>query len=218
MLVAGTVLFWLLGAAQQVVGFARIFGLRAALVLGVFSCGYLFAYMQRIMMASAHDEPRLPGWPDFTDWSSDIIRPCCLLLFTALVCLAPGLTYLIGSKVNGAATDSNLLYLLAGLGLLYFPMALLAVSLSDSFSALSPWVVVPSIGRVPGQYLVCTLVVFGLVAIGQVSQQFLPELIPIPLVPSLVGSFIAFYALAVEMRILGLLYYTNRERFGWFKS
>ena len=64
-------------------------------------------HMQRIMMASAHDEPRLPGWPDFTDWSSDIIRPCFMLLFTALVCLAPFLTYLIGSKVNGATTDPS---------------------------------------------------------------------------------------------------------------
>jgi hypothetical protein len=41
--------------------------------------------------------------------------------------------------------------------------------------------------------------------------------IPIPLLPTVIASFLSLYGLAVEMRLLGLLYYTNRERFAWFQ-
>ena len=39
----------------------------------------------------------------------------------------------------------------------------------------------------------------------------------LPVVGSLFGQLGALYFLAVEMRILGLLYYTNRQRIGWFE-
>jgi hypothetical protein len=34
--------------------------------------------------------------------------------------------------------------------------------------------------------------------------------------PTVLASFLSLLGLAVEMRLLGLLYYTNRERLAWF--
>jgi hypothetical protein len=35
-------------------------------------------------------------------------------------------------------------------------------------------------------------------------------------VPTIITGFVALYFLTVEMRILGLLYYANQRRLGWF--
>jgi len=43
-------------------------------------------------------------------------------------------------------------------------------------------------------------------------------MIEIPLLPALVASFLSLYWLTVEMRIIGLLYYTNKEKLGWFSQ
>jgi hypothetical protein len=32
----------------------------------------------------------------------------------------------------------------------------------------------------------------------------------------MLGGFVSFYLLIVEARILGLMYYTNRAKLGWF--
>jgi hypothetical protein len=34
---------------------------------------------------------------------------------------------------------------------------------------------------------------------------------------TVLASFLSLHGLAVGMRLLGLLYYTNRERFAWFQ-
>ena len=39
---------------------------------------------------------------------------------------------------------------------------------------------------------------------------------PIFIVPAVVGKFVSLYGLTVEMRILGLLYYANKEKLAWF--
>ena len=38
----------------------------------------------------------------------------------------------------------------------------------------------------------------------------------IPLLPEIVSTLVNFYLLMVLMRLLGLMYYCNREKFGWF--
>jgi hypothetical protein len=42
------------------------------------------------------------------------------------------------------------------------------------------------------------------------------ELVPVPLVPALISGFLNLYVLSVAMRILGLLYASNEDKFGWF--
>ena len=217
LLVGGTILFWLLDLAKSVVGFAGLLGLVAAIILFVFSSGYLFAYMQRLLVTSCQGEENLPGWPEFTEWGSDIIRPMFMWGFTLAVCFAPPVIYLILKVRAGEDLNLMILYPLAAFGFLYFPMALLAVALSDNFFALNPFVVLPAIMKVPGQYLVAAVMFFVLVAVRHLSERLLRDVLPVPVVPALLVGFMALYFLAVEMRVLGLLYFTNRDRIAWFR-
>jgi len=42
------------------------------------------------------------------------------------------------------------------------------------------------------------------------------ELIDLPVISSLVVSFLSLYFTTLQMRILGILYFTNKDRLGWF--
>jgi len=97
----------------------------------------------------------------------------------------------------------------------YLPMALLAVSMHDTLMALNPLVIILSILKVPLEYLVACLVLGIIVALKICSTMFLEKIIKIPVLTSLVIGFLSLYFLALEMRILGLLYHTKRRDLGW---
>jgi hypothetical protein len=203
LLVAGTVVF---GVVEFLASFS--------LILSVLCTGYLFAYMQKLISASAQGEPEMPDYPEFSEWWSDIVLPFLLLVWTLLFCFGPGAAlYAFGNREDSLLRTAALAML--ALGGLYFPMALLVVAVTDNFLALSPAVVIPSIFRVLGHYLVACLIL-GLLAGLRFASGLLLETMPVPVVPSLVTGLVSLYFLAVEMRILGLLYHTNRERLGWF--
>ena len=46
-------------------------------------------------------------------------------------------------------------------------------------------------------------------------HRLLEKLLPIPLLPTVITSLIGLYLLVVEMRILGLLYRSNKDSLGW---
>ena len=199
------------------------FLLRWAILLGLiiagFYAGYLFACMQKIIVTSAQGDEELPPWPDLTDFHQDIAVPLFQIGSTTLLCLAPGPVLMLLSRVGTPAADLGLFWLsvvLTVLGALYYPMALLAVAMADSLAGMSPMLVIPSILKVPGQYLVACGVL-GLLVVGEhVTRAGLARLAPIPLLPGALRGFLSLYCLAVEMRILGLLYHTNRKRLSWF--
>ena len=98
-------------------------------------------------------------------------------------------------------------------------MALLAVAVSDSFLALSPHIVLPSIARVFGPYIVAFLVLAVLTGIrvaGGVAAALIPEeQVPLQLTATVAMGFVSLYVLTVEMRILGLLFRSYRDKLGW---
>jgi hypothetical protein len=112
-------------------------------------------------------------------------------------------------------------------GSVYFPMALLAVAIKDSAFAANPIFVVPSMFKVFGHYLVAVVLsgaVYGLHILGQVMIVTLfPEGIDTKSINTLLGmgavrafwAFMGIYLLAVNMRILGLLYLVNQRKLGW---
>jgi hypothetical protein len=51
--------------------------------------------------------------------------------------------------------------------------------------------------------------------LGGVTQLLL-ALTGIPLLPTVLSIPFSLYGLTVSMRILGLLYYTNKEKLAWF--
>ena len=149
------------------------------------------------------------------NWADDIFPPAgqalCLIVLTfgpavAVVLFRPFDTAL----VNGGVAAGWLI----ACGLLA-PMGLLAMAMFDTIAGLNPVTVIRSIARVPGPYFVAALL-FDIVLSAYVLLSFLAGLAHIPwFLSALVMGFVELYALAVAMRILGLLYRTEKDRLGW---
>jgi hypothetical protein len=102
------------------------------------------------------------------------------------------------------------------LGVACLPMALLTVAMADGLAGLNPLIIFSGIAKVPGRYFCICLVFLAVLAIQRVGELVLAYS-PIPLIPTVIAIFLSLYGLAVEMWLLGLLYYINRERFAWFQ-
>ncbi len=194
-----TVIKFLLGAA----GFL-------ALPLAIALAGYLIAFLQRVITSSAEGDSTMPGWPDFSNFMQDGVQPFLLYLGTFLFCFGPAI--LVG--VWGADVWEPLKIALICAGALYFPMALLAVAMSDSLASLNPVFIIASIWRTLSGYLVVCLTLALLVGVA-IALEKTVALIPIPILPRLIVELIGLYFLMVETRILGLFYFTQRRRLKW---
>ncbi|HEV2207481.1 MAG TPA: FHA domain-containing protein [Verrucomicrobiae bacterium] len=185
------------------------------LLMTGFGAGYLTSYLRRVVTGTAMGEQMAPDWPDLSDFAADILAPLFQLAATMLVSLVPAIVVAMG--VQGAGRWGPAAILVAcGAGVIYFPMAFLAAAMFDSVAALNPLLVVPSIAKIPGQYLL-TVAVFGAVLAAKwLGDDFLPQAISVPVVPSVISTFVGLYLLMVEARVLGLLYRVNKEELGWF--
>ena len=201
LLILGAVVFLVL---EFLSGFSRI--------IFVFTTGYLFAYMQKIIAHSAQGEDELPEFPEFGEWWSDIILPFLLFAGTFVVSFAPAIVVFLVLRENPIMVIAIIPTVI--FGAIYFPMALLAVAVTDNFLALSPHVVVPSMFRVFLPYLV-TCLVLGVLAGVRFGSQIALAFVPVPFLPSIALGFISLYVLVVEMRVLGLLFRSYRNRLGW---
>lgn len=191
---------------------------RFALLLGgfifLFTTGYLLAYSQKIITSTANADHEPPTWPDFSDFTQDILPPFFQAIGLFVLYGLPAIMARLFLPEEGLAATivPSLLILLA---LLLAPMAWLGMSMHDQIIALSPHFVIPSILRIPGAYLGVTIQLIVLVGFNATATWALDKL-PIPFLPWLVSSFLGLYFLMVISRMLGILYYRNRAQLGWF--
>jgi hypothetical protein len=202
MLIAGTIFFGFFDLAKAL---PLWWYQKAAVVLGT---GYLFAFLKDILTSSAHGEERMPGWPEVSNFGEVAAAAGQLALIT-IVCLAPGILSLV--FVDSLQLSISLIIL----GLFYFPMAVTAVSMVDSIGGLNPLVLIPSIMKLFPQYVVACGVLLAAAAIrGGVEWGF--SALKMPAIGFIVVEFVTLYLLVVEMRLLGLLYLTNKQKLAWF--
>jgi hypothetical protein len=219
-LVIGAILFAFLDflinvSTPSISGRIRI--TRFSILISVISIGYLYAIMQRIIVHSAQGDDELPDFPELSEWWSDILLPFLFLLGVTLVSFGPGFALLIFSGENEALEWLSIAML--GFGAFYFPMALLAVAVSDNFIGLSPHIVVPSMFRVFLPYTLAFAMLAGLFLLrvaGGVAIRFVPlDQLPWKIAAMLSMGFVSLYLLTVNMRVLGLLFRSYRQRLGW---
>jgi hypothetical protein len=215
LLVAGAIFLLVLDAAKYLAQFALIFGLVAYLILSVFGTGYLLSYLRRILTASAGGENKLPDWPDFTEMWSDVVLPFLQFLGTVLFCFAPAIALAIfvptDSPWRGWGIFASIL-----LGCVYFPMAFTAVAMFDTVTAVNPLLIIPSILKIPVEYLF-TILLFALVLLVRwLFSTFLPSLVHLRILCWIIGGFLGLYLYIVEMRVLGLVYWWKKNELGWF--
>lgn len=180
--------------------------------LQVFAVGYYCAYMLNIIRWTACGEDKLPEWPGTAEWLDDILRPLAHVVGTVLVCASPAAAYFF-FRLSGQPPFDTVFWLLVGAGVAYFPMALLAVAVFDSLAGLNPLVVLTSMFRVPLQYATACIGFFGVFGLSWWLKIALFEISPV--IICLVVGPISLYFAAVEMRILGLLFDSEKERLAW---
>jgi len=194
-----------------------------AILPKIIALGYLFCYMQNIIHATAAEETQMPEMPGFDDLFGGFIR----LAGTVVVSFGLSLGLLVAKFYDVDIPVSAIIICLL-VGCFYFPMAFLVVAMKDNVLACNPLVVVPSILRVPGQYIVTVFLfaaIFGVKEIGDaVSGQAGSlalrttdmKVMFLAFGMRLVWSLISIYLLTVMVRILGLLYLTQKEKLGWY--
>ncbi|MEO5802457.1 MAG: FHA domain-containing protein [Verrucomicrobiota bacterium] len=185
-----------------------------ALVFGVLGCGYLFAFMQRIISSTALGEEKMPGWPDFTEVWQDMFQPFRLLWGLFAACFGPALVCWYFAY-NGSDFAEKAQVPLIVAGFLYLPMALLAVAMSDSLSSLNPLLVLGSICKVPLQYLIACLLLAFIIGLKWAVEVAMEKVVPIFAIRYLISAVLFLYFLIVEMRLLGLMYFWNRRKLAW---
>ncbi len=206
-------------------------GLMDAIGFGIFTVlpyimflGYLFSYMQNIINATANEEEQMPDLPGFDDVFGGAFR----LIVTVLACFGLPVAFFVLMKFFEVEIPTSALIATMILGCLYFPMAFLAVAMKDSALACNPLVVFPAILKVPVGYL-CTVMivvgVFGLRLLGDFTMGLVQSegyhtrqmsVLFISFGVRAIWGLARVYLLVVSMRVLGLLYASNKEKFGWF--
>ncbi len=215
LLVAGALFYSLLHAAMYLARFAPIYGLVAVAFLTIFGGGYLTSYLRRILTSSAMGEDTMPDWPEITDFSSDVLLPLFQLLGTLLACFAPAIALMIfvarGHPGAGWTVVAGIIF-----GCVYFPMAFLAVAMFDTVTAVNPLLVVPSMLKIPLEYLVTLGLLAAVLLVRWAGDLLLPQLLPVPVVSVVLANCLGLYLLTVEMRILGILCRARQDELGWF--
>lgn len=194
------------------------------ILLRIIVVGYLFAFMQNIIHATANQEEEMPDLPGMDDLFGSFFRLAGAVVIS--FGLAIGLAVYAFMQEETAAMIAIIPALL--FGCLYFPMALLAVAMKDSVAAANPLVVIPAILKVPGEYIVTVILmaaVMGARGAGGMMVALLTggavmthnmSVLLISFAVRALWSFLVVYLLTVNMRLLGILYLTKKDRLGWF--
>jgi hypothetical protein len=214
-LIFATILFALLGAVSGIF----------SILLTMAAVGYLFLFMQNIIQATANHEDQMPGMPDF----DGLFGAFFTMAGTVVFCFSLPIGLLIARLCDVPIPTSFLIGSMF-LSWLYFPMAFLAVAMNDSVMAANPMVVIPAILKVPGQYIVTALLlcgVFGFRLLGDTLASVAGDasmstrdmsVMFIAFGFRAVWAFISLYLLTVGMRIMGILYVTQKHKLGWFRN
>ena len=220
LITVGTFFLLALNAVKYVAKFGLMYGWFATGFLTVLGVGYLTAYLRRILNSTALGDDEMPGWPEISDYSSDIVAPFRQLLFTIVFCFIPAIGLAIYAAFGNPEGDTSWMgwTSLASivLGAIYFPMAFMAVAMFDSIAAVNPLLIVPSIMKVLKEYVLVVVLLGIVMTVNGLSKNYLPNLIHIPLVPTIIAGLLQLYLLIVVMRILGLLYREKQYELAWF--
>jgi len=205
MLIAGTLFFWFM----RVISAFSIFGF----IISFFVAGYMSAFMIKIINRSAEGEDEVPDWPDFTDVWEDVIVPYFLFAMTHLLVFLPIIIAGWFTFFRGVYISPIFYIVLFILGCFYLPMSLLAVALNLTVKAVNPIYIIPSIFKVPLEYMAACCALLLLALSQAIIETFAGSIF---ILGTVLNTFFALYFVIVEMRILGLIYYFNEEEFGWF--
>ena len=192
--------------AADLVGIAPLIGWIAGLLLAGYFCAIYF----EIIQTSATGSGEAPAFPETSNILGDILWPMMQVFIVLLGSFAPWLAY--GIFVPEEEIIPLIFFGLLGLGIVYFPMAMLAVVVLGYMGAMSPHIVIPGIFRGGLLYWLGVFVLCVLYLIEAAIGWFLSgHLVVGPLVMAVVGM----YTMMTNGRILGIVYRERQEELGW---
>ena len=196
LLVIGAVLSAVLGFAS---GFSIFGGI--AWLLGL---AYFNAYYHSIVESTVSWNEDAPDWPDVSDLVGEVIVPMVRTAGVFLLSFLPMLgCVMLARKLGGGIWSSPLVWLGILWGVLYFPMAILHVIVSNEMINALPWHVLPKILKaMPGYLLLAGLLLAGLV-ISVVVEVVLGR---IPLLGGLLAAGAGLYFMMAQARLAGIFY------------
>jgi len=196
---------------------------------------YLTAYVFRIGRSTVEGDDVPPPLPDFGKSTDEILFPAFLYGATAIACALPFAFY-AWERIPGIPSFSYLWmtymqfqmlihtwptdilgWILRVPGLIYFPMALMAVTALGSLSGLEPRLVLRAIRRAPGACAVAVAFVSGkFIILAAITVFLLAPAVSQFELPSTIAIFlmvaITLYLLMVQGRIIGLLYRCHPDK------
>jgi hypothetical protein len=194
-----------------------------AIITKAIALGYFFSFAQNIINSTAIEEDTPPDLPGMDDVFAGFLR----LLGVTLVSFGPALVLAYFAVFQEQPAAGVALIPAIIFGCLYFPMAFLAVAINDDVMSCNPLVVVPSILKVPIEYIITVILVAGVFGIRWLGDAVSKGLVGPSLFTTSMSTmfllfglralwaFISVYLLTVTMRILGVLYVTKKHRLGW---
>lgn len=184
----------------------------APLVGGIASLllfGYFCAVYFKIIESSAVGGKEAPEYPELSNLMEDVIWPMLQIVLILLVSFGPLWGYLFAF---GEAANGGVVLALTCLGILYAPMALLAVVILGYMGALSPHIVIPAVFRAGWLYLAAILLLGAIYGIEACITHFLAGWF---IVKFLILAVTSMYCLMANGRALGLIFRDRREELNW---
>jgi hypothetical protein len=178
---------------------------------GVAVGAFLVTYLRQILLRSADGDSSTAAWPELD--ATSITEAALEYFATYLVCFGPWT--LCKLWLQPQTTEIQLICdALLGIGACAFPMALLAVVIYDSVSALNPLLIVVSVVRTFRRYLGLCAFLGCILGIGLLLRSAVAFL-GLPLLTALVTGFTGVYGPVLLMRVLGWFYYCSKDQLAW---
>jgi hypothetical protein len=227
LLIVGMVVVGALKFGGIMMGLGSIRFLVFGVLLQIVAGGYLFTFLQSIIHSTAAEDHEMPDLPGMSNFIDDILMPALRFLGLTLISFGPMLALAIWGLVRGEPPPAFVMIPAAIFGCFYFPMSFLAVAMLDSVGAANPLNILPSIFKVPREYLVTLVLLAAIYFFRALGDVVLKALFPegftthsmtqlFLMVAALAfWGFTSLYLLTVNVRILGLLYVTKKEKLGW---
>jgi len=169
--------------------------------------GYSYHCLVNCIADSAKGRVRAPGISDIQipDWQ-DLAAQIFLILGCFALCFSPVAVYYVITH-----NTDLIFFILAAVGIFFFPMALLVGLLFETFDALNPIFLISYIYKTFLSY--CGLILSfyvptALFYIVPTALENLPYL-------KIISGAIALYLLFIEAHLLGRFYWKNKQKLDW---
>lgn len=200
--------------------YAGLFGTIGLLLIS----GYLCTFYMSVILETASGEDELPNvWIDSV--FDDVVLAAVRFIGTWAWVLLPAMAFAIIEFVNYGQVHWDIVTVLAVVGLLFWPVVIMGVSIGGGFFGLWPWTIIRTAAAAPLAYAaLCAvlLIAAGLAALPH-SALYLDAITTVGKQTNrslfwsvtFLNSTLSAYAIIVAMRAIGLYYRHYKHKFPW---